>query len=262
VAEPEIGIIGITATSSPLEDADEIEVETPYGAPSAPVSVGEVAGTPVAFLPRRGLEGQIPPPQIPSRANVWALKELGVRRILAPIVCGALHLEYELGDIVVCDQFVDRTWGREDTYYTGPGTILVAAAQPFCDDLSTTVVRTARELDIPVHSSGTTVVVQGPRFSTTAESLFFHAMGWDTVNMVSYPESHLARELELCYANVSLVTDHDVGIAGAGGVTSQTIDRVMDESMERLQGLIAAAIPRIGPQPDDECSTALARARL
>jgi 5'-methylthioadenosine phosphorylase len=200
--------------------------------------------------------------QVPSRANVWALKELGVRRILAPIVCGALHLEYELGDIVVCDQFVDRTWGREDTYYTGPGTILVPAAQPFCDDLSTTVVRTARELDIPVHNGGTTVVVQGPRFSTTAESLFFHAMGWDTVNMVSYPESHLARELELCYANISIVTDHDVGIAGAGGVTSQTIDRVMDESMERLHTLIAAAIPRIGPQPDDECSTALARARL
>jgi 5'-methylthioadenosine phosphorylase len=123
-------------------------------------------------------------------------------------------------------------------------------------------VRTARELDIPVHNGGTTVVVQGPRFSTTAESLFFHAMGWDTVNMVSYPESHLARELELCYANVSLVTDHDVGIAGAGGVTSQTIDRVMDESMERLHTLIAAAILRIGPQPDDECSTALARARL
>ena len=262
MVEPEIGVIGITAASSPLEDADETELETPYGTPSGPVSIGEVDGTPVAFLPRRGVEGEIPPPQIPSRANVWALKELGVRRILAPIVCGALHLEYELGDIVVCDQFVDRTWGREDTYYTGPGTILVGAAQPFCDDLSTTVVHTARELDIPVHNGGTTVVTQGPRFSTTAESLFFHAMGWDTVNMVSYPESHLARELELCYANVSLVTDHDVGIAGAGGVTSQTIDRVMDESMERLRALIAAAIPRIGPQPDDECATALARARL
>jgi 5'-methylthioadenosine phosphorylase len=262
VAEPEIGVIGITAASSPLGDAEQVEVETPYGRPSAPISIGEVEGAAVAFLPRRGVEGEIPPPQIPSRANVWALKELGVRRILAPIVCGALHLEYELGDVVICDQFVDRTWGREDTYYTGPGTILVSAALPFCDDLSTILVRTARELGTPVHNGGTTVVVQGPRFSTTAESLFFHAMGWDTVNMVSYPESHLARELELCYANVSLVTDHDVGIAGAGGVTSQTIDRVMDESMERLRALIVAAIPRIGPQPDDECSTALARARL
>jgi 5'-methylthioadenosine phosphorylase len=262
VAEPEIGVIGITAASSPLGDAEQVEVETPYGKPSASISIGEVEGTAVAFLPRRGVEGEIPPPQIPSRANVWAMKELGVRRILAPIVCGALHLEYELGDIVICDQFVDRTWGREDTYYTGPGTILVGAAQPFCDDLSTILVRTARELGTPVHYGGTTVVVQGPRFSTTAESLFFHAMGWDTVNMVSYPESHLARELELCYANVSLVTDHDVGIAGAGGVTSQTIDRVMDESMERFRALITAAVPRIGPQPDDECANALARARL
>jgi 5'-methylthioadenosine phosphorylase len=262
VAEPEIAIIGITAASSPLEDVSEVEAETPYGAPSAPISIGEIDGTTVAFLPRRGVEGQIPPPQIPYRANVWALKELGVRRILAPIVCGALKLDFELGDIVVCDQFVDRTWGREDTYYTGPGTYLVSAAQPFCDDLGTVLVRTARNLGFTVHHGGTTVVVQGPRFSTTAESLFFHAMGWDTVNMVSYPESHLARELELCYANISLVTDHDVGIAGAGGVTSLTVDRVLDESLARLRSLLRAAIPRIGPQPEDECATALARARL
>jgi 5'-methylthioadenosine phosphorylase len=262
MAEPEIAVIGITAASSPLGEAEPVEMKTPYGNPSAPISVGEIDGTAVAFLPRRGMEGEIPPPQIPNRANVWALKELGVRRIVAPIVCGALRLDFELGDIVICDQYIDRTWGREDTYYTGPGTILVGSAQPFCDDLSTVLVRTARGLDIRVHNGGTTVVVQGPRFSTTAESLFFHAMGWDTVNMVSYPESHLARELELCYANLSIVTDHDVGIAGAGGVTSQTIDRVMDESLERLRALIRAAVGRIGPQPDDECATALARARL
>ena len=262
MAEPEIAVIGITATSSPLADAEQVEVETPYGRPSAPISIGDIDGTAVAFLPRRGVEGEIPPPQIPSRANVWALKELGVRRIVAPIVCGALHLEYELGDIVVCDQFVDRTWGREDTYYTGPGTVLVASAQPFCDDLGTLLVHTARELGTPVHNGGTTVVVQGPRFSTTAESEFFRAMAWDTVNMVSYPESHLARELELCNANLSHVTDHDVGIAGAGGVTSQTIDRVLEESHDRLLELLRAVIPAIGPQPDDECANALARARL
>jgi 5'-methylthioadenosine phosphorylase len=144
----------------------------------------------------------------------------------------------------------------------GAGTVLVASAQPFCDDLGTLLVHTARDLAIPVHFAGTTVVVQEPRFSTTAESEFFRAMGWDTVNMVSYPESHLARELELCYANLSLVTDHDVGIAGAGGVTSKTVDRVLEESHDRLLELLRAAIPRIGPQPDDECANALARARL
>ena len=193
MAEPEIAVIGITATSSPLADAEQVEVETPYGRPSAPISIGDIDGTAVAFLPRRGVEGEIPPPQIPSRANVWALKELGVRRIVAPIVCGALHLEYELGDIVVCDQFVDRTWGREDTYYTGPGTVLVASAQPFCDDLGTLLVHTARELGTPVHNGGTTVVVQGPRFSTTAESEFFRAMAWDTVNMHEWRDHELLR---------------------------------------------------------------------
>src|SRR5262249_42549228 len=155
--------------------------------------------------------GEIPPHRMPNRANVWALKEIGVRRIVAPIVCGALHLDLELGDMVVCDQYVDRTSGREDTYYDGPGTVLVGSAQPVCEDLGSVLVHAGRDLGLPMRHGGTAVVVQGPRFSTTAESLFFQGMGWDVVNMVSYPESHLARELELCYANLSLVTDHDVG---------------------------------------------------
>jgi 5'-methylthioadenosine phosphorylase len=199
---------------------------------------------------------------MPNRANVWALKELGVRRIVAPIVCGALRLDYELGDMIACDQFIDRTWGREDTYYQGPGTVLVGSARPFCEELSSVLVHTARDLGQRVHVGGTAVIVHGPRFSTTAESSFYHGMGWDTVNMVTYPECHLARELEICYANLSLVTDHDVGIEGAGAVTSQMVTRVMTESHDRLVELLRAAIPRIRPQPDDECATALARARL
>ncbi len=260
--EAEIGVIGIRDSSSPLDDAERVEVETPYGRPSSEISIGEIEGTRVAFLPRRGEHGEIPPRQIPYRANVWALKELGVRRIVAPIVCGALRLDFALGDMVVCDQYVDRTWGREDTYYEGPGTILVASAEPFCHDLGSILVRTGAELGFSVRDGGTMVVVQGPRFSTTAESEFFRMMGWDLVNMVAYPESHLARELELCYANLSLVTDHDVGIAGAGGVTSQTVARVMAEGLGRLRTLLRTAIPRIGPQPDDVCATALARARM
>jgi 5'-methylthioadenosine phosphorylase len=262
MAEAEIAVIGITAASSPLDDAVERHVDTPYGATSAPIALGDVGGHRVAFLPRRGSEGEIPPHRIPYRANVWALKELGVRRIVAPVACGALTLEYDLGDMVVCDQFVDRTWGRDDTYYDGPGTVLVASARPFCDDLGAVLVRSAHDLGLRVFDGATTVVVQGPRFSTTAESLFFRAMGWDLVNMVSYPESHLARELELCYANLSIVTDHDIGIDGVGGVTSETITRVMAESIERLRRLLQAAIPEIGPQPQDDCATALARARL
>jgi 5'-methylthioadenosine phosphorylase len=262
MAEAEIGVIGVTAASSPLDDPTERVVETPYGPPSAPVQLGDVGGRRVAFLPRRGNDGEIPPHRIPYRANVWALKQLGVRRIVAPVVCGALTLEYDLGDMVICDQFVDRTWGREDTYYDGPGTVLVAAARPFCDDLGAVLVRAAHDLGLRMFDGATTVVVQGPRFSTTAESLFYRAMGWDVVNMVSYPESHLARELELCYANLSIVTDHDIGMDGVGGVTSETIARVMAESLERLNRLLQTAIPEIGPQPEDDCATALARARL
>jgi 5'-methylthioadenosine phosphorylase len=262
MAEAEIGVIGITASSSPLDNGEQVELDTPYGHPSSVIRIGDVEGKRVAFIARRGERREIPPPQIPNRANVWALRELGVRRILAPIVCGALRLDWELGDMVVCDQYVDRTWGRSDTYYEGPGTFLVASAQPFCEDLGAILVETAGELGLRVHDGGTTVIVQGPRFSTTAESTFFQRMGWDVVNMVSYPESHLARELELCYANVSIVTDHDVGSAGAGAVTSQTVARVMAESIDRLRVLLRAAIPKVGPQPHDVCATALARARL
>jgi 5'-methylthioadenosine phosphorylase len=262
LAEAEIGIIGGLADTSPLEDGEELVVDTPYGFPSGPICVGELGGKRIAVLPRRGEDGQISPPRIPSRANLWAMRELGVRRILAPVVSGALSFDFDLGDMVVCDQYVDRTWGREDTYYDGPGAVLVSSARPFCDDLSEVVVRVGRELGLPVLGGGTAVVIQGPRFSTTAESVSYRAMGWDLVNMVSYPESHLARELELCYANISLVTDHDVGIAGVGAVTTRSLVRSVSESAGMLKQLLVAVIPEIGPQPDDECANALGQARL
>jgi 5'-methylthioadenosine phosphorylase len=262
VAEAEIGVIGISGYSSPFDEAESIELETPFGNTSAPLEVAEIAGKTVAFLPRRGAEEEIPPHKIPFRANVWAMKEIGVRRIVAPVVCGSLRLDLELGAFVVCDQFVDRTWGRGDTFYDGPGTTLVSAAEPFCPDLSHTLVETARALGIPVHNGGTAVVIQGPRFSTQAESRWFQQMGWDTVNMITYPECHLARELELCYANVSIVTDYDVGIEGAGAVSAFSVARVLTEKRERLKALIHAAVPRIGPQPEDSCATALARTRV
>jgi 5'-methylthioadenosine phosphorylase len=261
VAEAEIGVIGISGYSSPFDEAERVELDTPYGKPSAPIELGTLGDKAVAFLPRRGVEEEIPPPKIPYRANVWALKELGVRRIVAPVVCGSLRLDIELGTLVVCDQFVDRTWGRADTFYEGPGTTLVSAAEPFCADLSRTLVETARELGIPVVDGGTAVVIQGPRFSTLAESHWFQQMGWDTVNMITYPECHLAREVELCYANLSIVTDYDVGLEGRGAVTSLSVARVLSEKRDQVRALLHAAIPRIGPQPPDACATALGKAR-
>ena len=257
MAEAEIGVIGISAYSSPLDEAESVEVETPYGKPSAPIQLGTIGETPIAFLPRRGSDEEIPPPQIPYRANVWALKELGVRRIVAPLVCGSLSLDVELGTFVVCDQFVDRTSGRADTFYDGPGTTMVSAAEPFCGELGWILVQAARELRIPVRHGGTAVAIQGPRFSTLAESRWFQQMGWDTVNMVVYPECHLARELELCYANVSIVTDYDTGIEGAGAVSALTVARIVTERRAQLKELLQLAVPRIGPQPEDDCATAL-----
>jgi 5'-methylthioadenosine phosphorylase len=262
VAEADIGVFGGSGFYSFVDVIDEITVETPYGPPSAPVVLGEIGGRRVAFLPRHGRAHELPPASIPYRANVWAMRELGVRRIVGPCASGALRPDLTRGSFVVCDQFVDRTRGRADTFYPGPETVHVSAADPYCSDLRGILVATARELGIPTQDGGTVVVIQGPRFSTRAESRWFQAMGWDVINMTAYPEGILARELELCYANISMITDHDVGVEGVEPVTSDTVMRVFAENNARLRELLFAAIPRIGRQPDDECATALTGARV
>jgi len=262
VTTAEIGIFGGSGFYELLESVEEVEVETPYGKPSASLVVGEIGGKHVAFLPRHGRRHELPPHRIPYRANLWAMRELGVRRLIGPCASGALRRELALGEFVVCDQFVDRTWGRADTFYDGPETTHVSAADPYCPELRRLLVETAHELGVPVRDGGTVVVIQGPRFSSRAESRWFQAMGWDVINMTAYPEGHLARELELCYANVSMVTDHDVGVAGTEPVSSEHVLRVFRENNERLRELLLAVIPKIGPQPRDVCATALAAARL
>jgi 5'-methylthioadenosine phosphorylase len=263
MTQAEIGVFGGSGFYSFLEAVEEVELDTPYGKPSAPAVVGDVGGKRVAFLPRHGREHELPPHRIPYRANVWAMRELGVRRVIGPNASGALKAELRRGEFVVCDQFVDRTSGRADTFYDGPETTHVSAADPYCPDLRRVLVETARELDIPVRDGGTVVTIQGPRFSTRAESRWFQAMGWDVINMTAYPEGYLARELELCYANVSMVTDHDVGVAGSEPVTMDEVVRTFNENNERLRELLFAVIPRIGPQPeDDPCATALRGAQM
>jgi 5'-methylthioadenosine phosphorylase len=255
--QAEIGVFGGSGFYSLLEDVEEVELETPYGKPSATLTIGQVSGKRVAFLPRHGREHELPPHRIPYRANVWALRELGVRRIVGPCASGALRPELSLGEFVVCDQYVDRTWGRGDTFYDGPQTTHVSAADPYCPDLRRLVVDTAAELGIPARDGGTVVVVQGPRFSTRAESRWFQSMGWDVINMTAYPECQLARELELCYATIAMVTDYDVGVEGRPAVTASEVVRVFEENNARLRELLFAVVPKIGPQPEDACSTAL-----
>jgi 5'-methylthioadenosine phosphorylase len=262
MAEAEVGVFGGSGFYELLDDVEEHAVETPFGPPSAAPVVGEVGGTRVAFLPRHGRRHELPPAQINYRANVWALKELGVQRIVGPCASGALRADLGLGEFVVCDQFVDRTSGRADTFYIGPDTTHVSAADPYCADLRGILVETAHELGIPVRDGGTVVVIQGPRFSTRAESRWFQGMGWDVINMTAYPECHLARELELCYATIAMVTDYDVGVEGSEPVTADRVVEVFAENNTRLRDLLFAAIPKIGPQPDDACANALRGARL
>ena len=262
MAEAEIGVFGGSGFYSFLETVDEVELETPYGEPSGPIVLGEIEGRRVAFLPRHGPRHELPPHAIPYRANVWAMRELGVRRIIGPNASGALRAELGLGEFVVCDQFVDRTSGRKDTFYDGPETTHVSAADPYCPDLRGLLLETARELGIPARDGGTVVTIQGPRFSTRAESTWFGRMGWDVINMTAYPEGYLARELELCYANISMVTDHDVGVEGSEPVSHETVVEVFQQNNERLRELLFAVIPKIGPQPEDVCATALRGARI
>ena len=255
-----LGVFGGSGFYRFLDDVEELALDTPYGPPSARIRLGEIEGRGVAFMPRHGDDHRLPPHRINYRANVWAMREVGVRRIVGPSACGSLKPELEPGTFVVCDQFVDRTRGREDTFYDGPQTTHVSGADPYCSDLSAVLAGVARELDIPVVEGGTVVVIQGPRFSTRAESRWFGAAGWDVVNMTQYPEAWLARELELCYANVMLVTDYDVGLEDMPGVepvSAGAAVEVFRQNLDRLRALLFRAAPRIGPQPEDVCSSAL-----
>jgi 5'-methylthioadenosine phosphorylase len=236
-------------------------VDTPYGPPSARVRVGELNGARVAFMPRHGDDHSLPPHRVNYRANVWAMHKLGVRRLIGPSACGSLNPDVPPGTFVICDQFVDRTSGREDTFYDGPQTTHVSGAHPYCPDLRRVLHEAAREENIDVRESGTVVVIQGPRFSTRAESGWFSGFA-DVVNMTQYPEAWLARELELCYANVSLVTDWDAGVGGVEPVTAEAAISVFKENLGKLRALLIRAAPQIGPQPDDICASALSSAVL
>jgi 5'-methylthioadenosine phosphorylase len=261
--DAEIGIFGGSGFYSFLSDVTEKIVETPYGAPSAPVSIGVIEGRTVAFLARHGLRHELPPHRINYRANLWAFKDLGVTRIIGPCAAGSLQRDIEPGHFVVCDQLVDRTSGRTDTFYDGPVTTHVSFADPYCPELRRLAIGVAPEQGITVHGKGTVVTVQGPRFSSRAESTWFHNEGWDVINMTQYPESYLARELEMCYLNVSLITDYDVGLEGeTEAVSHEQVLKVFTENNEKLRKLLFALVPQIPRERSCPCGSALQGARL
>jgi 5'-methylthioadenosine phosphorylase len=257
----EIAVIGGSGFYEFLDDAAEVEASTPYGPPSAPVTVGTVEGRRVAFLPRHGRHHEFPPHRLNYRANLWALRQLGVRRVFGPCASGSLRPDVAPGDFVVLDQLVDRTWGRSDTYADGPEMVHLGFADPYCPELGAAVVRGAAGVaGLRLHGRGTVVVVQGPRFSTRAESAWFRSAGWDVVNMTQYPEAYLARELGMCYSGVALVTDYDTGLEGVEGIEPVTMDAVLvvlAANVERTRRLLLAAIPAVPEHPGCRCRTAV-----
>ena len=193
------------------------------------------------------------------------MREVGVTRLIGPCAAGSLQPDVKPGDFVVCDQLVDRTSGRADTYYDGPHVHHVAFADPYCPELRAALVAAAREEGVTVHDGGTVVVIQGPRFSTRAESRWFRDAGWQVVNMTQYPEAYLARELGLCYATTALVTDYDAG-GGDDGIEPVTMDevlRVFEANLERLRSVLFRALPSIPPTPGScSCAEGLAADKL
>jgi 5'-methylthioadenosine phosphorylase len=262
VSTAEIGVFGGSGFYSFLEDTETVEIDTPYGPPSAPATIGEVGGRKVAFIPRHGLKHEFPPHRVPYQANAWAMKELGVTRVLGPNACGSLQAGVKPGDFVICDQLVDRTRDRPNTFYDGPETTHISFADPYCETMRSVAIAKGRALDIPLHDRGTVVVIEGPRFSTRAESTWFSGAGWEVINMTQYPEAVLARELELCYANISLITDYDVGVMGVPPVTHEEVVRVFTENNEKLRDLLFAVIPALPTARDCPCATALTGARF
>lgn len=255
-ARPDVGIIGGTGFYALLETSDQLTVDTPFGTPSGPLTVGEVGGRTVAFLARHGADHRFPPHKINYRANLWALRTVGVRQVLAPCAVGSLQPELGPGSLVVPDQIVDRTSGRDRTYYDS-GAVHVSFADPYCPVGRETVLKTAREYGSPVTDGATTVVIDGPRFSSRAESRWYARQGWSLVNMTGQPEATLARELALCYTSIALVTDLDAGLAPGDEVQQQDVLQVFAENVERLRALLLRVVDALPRTPACRCGSTL-----
>jgi 5'-methylthioadenosine phosphorylase len=249
----EIGVLGGSGFYSWFADAREVPVETPFGPPSEPPLVGQVGGRSVAFIPRHGRDHRFPPHRVNYRANLWALRALGARQVLGPSAVGSMLRELGPGSLVVPDQVVDRTWGREHTVYDGVGRVVhVAFADPYCPRGRAVAVTAATDAGWTPRDGGTLVVINGPRFSTRAESRWHAALGGHIVGMTGMPEAAIARELAVCYTSLAVVTDLDAGVEAGEGVTHAEVLATFGRSVERLKGVLASVIA--GLPSDDDCS--------
>ncbi|HIK00071.1 TPA: S-methyl-5'-thioadenosine phosphorylase [archaeon] len=258
MAKALIGIIGGTGVYDPklLENSEEISVETKYGAPSDKITIGIYAGKKVAFLPRHARGHKIPPHKINYRANISALKELGVKRILAPQAVGSMQEKYKPGDLVIPDQFIDRTHTRENTFFDGPQVAHVSTADPFCSELRDLLIKTGKSLKFKIHSGGTYICIQGPRFSTRAESNLFRKGGVSVIGMTLVPECVLAREAEICYSSISMVTDYDCWKKGHTVSTAEII-RTVKANEDKVKKMLQTVLSKISEKRTCACKDAL-----
>ncbi len=253
----QIGIIGGSGFYSFFENSgkpfQEVTIDTPYGETSDTITIGEVSGKKVAFIPRHGRDHRFLPHLVNYRANVWALKSLGVTRVISPCAAGSLQKHVKPGDFVICDQFVDWTDGRKNTFFEGPKCVHPSAADPYCPELRQIAIEQAKKLGITVHETGTVVVINGPRFTTKSESKFFTNQGWEVINMSQYPEVHLVKELDMCPVTIALITDYDAGLVGdVPPVTHQEVMNVFKSNITRLKSLLISIIENI-PVEREHC---------
>jgi 5'-methylthioadenosine phosphorylase len=259
-AHATIGVVGGTGLYALLgDDSEQVAVDTPWGDPSDVLTLGGLGGKRVAFLPRHGRDHRIPPHRINYRANLWALRSLGVERVLAPCAVGSLRATLAPGAVVVCDQFVNLSRGRADTFFDGPKVAHLSAPDPYCEELRPLAVAALQTVGLPTHSAGTVMVVDGPRFATRAESRLYASWDGDLVNMTQYPEVVLARELGMCYASLAVVTDYDSGLDGAPEVkpvTQKAVFAVFAQATDALREALARLVQQIPAQRGCACAAA------
>ncbi|MFC1998125.1 S-methyl-5'-thioadenosine phosphorylase [Chloroflexota bacterium] len=259
MCEAKLGVIGGSGLYQieGLEDIEEIKVSTPYGEPSDTITVGTLEGARVAFLPRHGRGHRINPSEIPVRANIYALKSLGVERIIAVNSCGSYKEEIAPGHLLIPDQIIDHTNGRPGTFFEGGIVAHVPFAEPFCTDLSDVLYKAAQDAGATVHKGGTFVVMEGPQFSTKAESFLYKSWGASVIGMTVVPEAKLAREAEICYASVACVTDYDCWHETHESVTIEMILAVMSKNINTAKQIIKIATGRVSGERGCVCVSAL-----
>ena len=242
-----VGIIGGSGVDDPkiMQDSKKIKVHTPYGATSDLATVGKLKGVSAVVIPRHGDSHRINPTNVNYRANIWAMKELGVTHIIAPTACGSLRESIKPGHLVFIDQFIDRTTKRAQTFYEGTEVCHISMADPFCNKIRNELIETAKSLGMIYHPKGTMATIEGPRFSTRAESNLFRSWGCDVINMTTVPEAVLAREAGICYQPIAMSTDYDCFMESEEKVTVEMILRTMRDNAESVKKILAEVVPRL-----------------